>query len=313
VSFVKKVAIERKENLAPADFVRDHLQGSGKPVIVKDAIEHWPARSKWTFEHLKASYGSDFVSTSLGLLSEFGKTTKLAAYLDYLDAPDEELAGFWITTKGSKPLRDAPATVKSLHYLLDWNAFQRHPELLEDIRPVPYFIADWESTLSPTMREVFEWSSSREYSSVYIGPAGTFSPLHQDFGDTHTYLAQIQGRKQAILFSPDDGEFLYEGKVDPERPDLQRFALFDRATAYECVIEPGELLFMPPNWWHCVRALDKSITVSHNFFNDVNFNQHLANIIRQLPKLVEGLAKSPEWRAELGVKWNQSGLETPEG
>jgi len=56
------------------------------------------------------------------------------------------------------------------------------------------------------------------------------------------------------------------------------------------------MLFMPAGWWHQVRALEKSITVSHNFFNDSNVNDHLAGIMGKLPMLAEHLAKNPQWR-----------------
>ena len=51
------------------------------------------------------------------------------------------------------------------------------------------------------------------------------------------------------------------------------------ATAYEGVLNPGELLFIPADWWHWVRGLEKSITVSHNFFNDVNFSAHVGSML----------------------------------
>ena len=82
---MKKVLIERKKDQSPADFVRDHIQGGGKPVIVTDATKNWPARSKWTFEFFKTAYGSDFARAPLGLYSNAAKMTKLAAYIDYLE------------------------------------------------------------------------------------------------------------------------------------------------------------------------------------------------------------------------------------
>ena len=143
-----------------------------------------------------------------------------------------------------------------------------------------------------------------DYWAVYVGPAGTLSPLHYDFWNTHAYLAQIQGSKRAILFAPDEADLLYAGKVNPEEPDFERFPLFDRATAYECVIEPGETLLMPADWWHCVRSLDKSITVSHNFFNDTNITAHMTHLLRNLPNLIESLQRSPKWREELRINWH---------
>src|SRR5262249_24065340 len=153
----------------------------------------------------------------------------------------------------------------------------------------------------PTLRAVFQWTCRRDYWTVYIGPEGSFSRLHQDFWHTHAYLAHIQGKKRAILFSPEDSGFLYKGRDDAECPDLECFPLIQRATAYECVIEPGDLLFIPPGWWHQVRGLEKSITVSHVFFNDCNVNEHLTGLFRELPRLVRGFDRFPDWREELGV------------
>ena len=54
---MKRIQIERKSKVSPADIAREHLQGVGKPVIITDATENWPARSKWTFEFFKTAYG----------------------------------------------------------------------------------------------------------------------------------------------------------------------------------------------------------------------------------------------------------------
>jgi Cupin-like domain len=301
---VKRVQIERKSKVSLADFAREHLHGVGKPVLITDATENWPARSKWTFEFFKTTYGSDVATAWLGRGSVTAKLTNLSTYIDFLDAP-WELPGLWIGTDG-RPLRAAPERGNSPPYLLGWYAFRQHPELVNDVQPAPYFLLDLVAALNPTLREVFEQTSEREYSAIYIGPEGSLSALHRDYWNTHGYLAQIQGRKRAMLFSPEDFDFLYGGQVDPEQPDFKRFPLFKKAVAYECVIEPGEMLLTPANWWHHVRGLEKSITVSHNFFNDTNFTQHMTHILRNLPRLVQGIERSPNRREKLRIKWGLS-------
>jgi Cupin-like domain len=302
---LKRVLIERKSKISPADVTREHLRGRGMPVVITDGTKHWPALSKWTFEFFKATYGSDFVTPQLGLGSRIRRLTKLGAYIDFLDDPTAELPGIWVDRHG-QPLRAAPEPGYSPPYLLGWRAFHKHPELYDDITPAPNFVDDLVPALSPTLRQVFEWTATRPYWAVYLGPAGSFSPLHFDYWKTYAYLAQIQGRKKAILFSPEDSDFLYDGQVDPERPDLERFPLFDRATAYECLIEPGETLLMPADWWHWVKGLEKSITVSHNFFNAVNFDEHMTWLLRNLPRLAKGLEQAPQLREELKVRWSSA-------
>ena len=306
---MKRIQIERKSKVSPADIAREYLQGVGKPVIITDATENWPARSKWTFEFFKTVYGADPALAWLGRGSGTGKLTTLSAYIDFLDSPLAELPGVWTGRdigKDGRPLQAAPAQGASPFYLLGWYAFRQHPELYDDIAPAPYFVPDLVSALNPTLRDVFEWTSNREYTAIFIGPEGSLSALHRDYWSTHAYLAQIQGRKRAILFSPEDLDFLYGGQVDPEHPDFERFPLFERATAYECVIEPGDTLLIPANWLHHVRGLEKSITVSCNFFNDSNFTQHMTHILRELPRMVAGLNSTPNWRQELRIKWRSS-------
>jgi hypothetical protein len=306
---VKRIQIERKSKVLPSDIAQEHLQGIGKPVIITDATENWPARSKWTFEFLKTTYGSDPAFASLGLGSGFGKVTTLSAYINFLDSPLAELPGIWkgkdIDADG-RPPQAASGGAGSPFYLLGWFAFRQHPELYDDIAPAPYFVQDMVPTLTPALRQAFEWTSDKEFTGILIGPEGSLSSLHRDFWNTHAYLAQIRGRKRATLFSPKDADFLYRGQVDPEQPDFERFPLFDYATAYECVIEPGDTLLIPANWLHHVRGLEKSITLSHNFFNDSNFAQYMNHILRNLPILAEGIDGSPKWREELRIKWRLS-------
>jgi Cupin-like domain len=303
---VKRIQVERKSKVLPADIAREHLRGVGRPVIITDATDNWPARSKWTFEFFKIAYGHDPAVAWLGRGGDTGKLTILSAYIDFLDSPSGELPGLWTHEDIGNDECPLPGGQTSPFYLLGWSGLRQHPELYDDIAPPPYFVQDFVSALSPTLRDVFEATSHKQFSAILIGPEGSLSALHRDWWNTHAYLAQIRGRKRAILFSPEDAGFLYSGEVDPELPDLKRFPLFERATAYECVIEPGDTLFIPANWFHHVRGLEKSITVSHNFFNDSNFTRHITHYLRNLPTLVKSIDKSPDWRRALRINWRAS-------
>ena len=54
------------------------------------------------------------------------------------------------------------------------------------------------------------------------------------------------------------------------RPDLNRHPKFRNATVTDVVVQPGETLFVPVGWWHYVRALDVSMTVSFTNFQFPN-------------------------------------------
>lgn len=129
--------------------------------------------------------------------------------------------------------------------------------------------------------------------NAWIGSANTVTPCHFDSYDG--VLCQVVGYKHVRLFPPNDSKFLYptstswtaqrrwpanasetttamNGRrtephgtislVDVAAPDMLRFPLFDRATCSEVLLGPGDALFIPAGWWHWVRAVDRSISVS---------------------------------------------------
>jgi ribosomal protein L16 Arg81 hydroxylase len=52
--------------------------------------------------------------------------------------------------------------------------------------------------------------------------------------------------------------------------DEKRHPLMKNITPMEVVIGPGEALFIPIGWWHCVESLDMSMSISFTNFNAPN-------------------------------------------
>ena len=137
--------------------------------------------------------------------------------------------------------------------------------------------------------------------------------MHVDFGGTHAWLAQIFGRKECALFSPDDTPYVYDGAVDPFAPDFEKYSLFGRSTMWHGSLEPGQVLLIPSGWWHHVVTVSNSITISHNIVNSANFGTFVENIIRGLPAMVTSLSSDDSpLRAALGVQWTCRGFDGPE-
>ncbi|MDQ1812491.1 cupin-like domain-containing protein [Massilia sp. CCM 9210] len=103
----------------------------------------------------------------------------------------------------------------------------------------------------------------------WLGPAGTVTPLHCDYDDN--IFAQIWGTKRIFLVPPHHDEFLYPSEanailfgspVDPEAPDFDKFPLARKATMIECIVNPGDMLYVPAGWYHQVRALTFSLSAN---------------------------------------------------
>jgi len=107
--------------------------------------------------------------------------------------------------------------------------------------------------------------------NAWFGPAETISPLHFDPKDN--LLCQVVGSKYLRLYSPRESGKLYpvEGmlsntsQVQVESPVSsvqEQFPKFLEAAYVECVLEAGEMLYIPPQYWHYVRSLSTSFSVS---------------------------------------------------
>ena len=106
---------------------------------------------------------------------------------------------------------------------------------------------------------------------LFIGGAGSVTPLHVDPSGTHAWLTQIHGRKRFTLFAPCEmAKLLKEtpgGGFKPLREILsERLAL-----SLEVVLHPGDTLFVPAHWPHEVECLDDSISVTWNFLGQSVF------------------------------------------
>jgi hypothetical protein len=100
---------------------------------------------------------------------------------------------------------------------------------------------------------------------LWVSPRHAVTPLHYDL--ENTLLALVFGRKRVIFASPADTENLYKGVVgystaDPELPARGEYPRLASARLHEVVLEPGDALFLPRDWWHHVRSLEASISLS---------------------------------------------------
>eukprot|EP00747_Dinoflagellata_sp_TGD_P097200 gnl/TRDRNA2_/TRDRNA2_167064_c0_seq4.p1 gnl/TRDRNA2_/TRDRNA2_167064_c0~~gnl/TRDRNA2_/TRDRNA2_167064_c0_seq4.p1 ORF type:complete len:289 (+),score=25.87 gnl/TRDRNA2_/TRDRNA2_167064_c0_seq4:46-867(+) len=231
-------------------FYNEHMI-LGRPAILTDVIDNWPARSSrpWSdLDYLKSVAGHRTVPV------EHGKH-----YLD--DAFDERLTtlGEYIEThiKGPVPPRGEPRA-----YLAQHQIFEQCPKLRHDIL-IPDYCA-----LSVEDNDI---EQEDVHINAWFGPAGTLSPLHHD--RYNNILAQVVGSKYVRLYSPEQAHRLYpHGSghhtvsskiIDPDDPDVAaRFPLFVDAPYMDLILHEGECLYIPPHWWHFVESRETSFSVS---------------------------------------------------
>lgn len=254
-----------------------------RPVVLTHALDAWPAFGKWSFASLKETHGHRLVpvetyasrdaSTTYLSASWAQRVMPLAEYVDrYVlhardgalsaasggcsnDAGDGDVGG-----DGEDGGDDAARGYLAQHPLLD-----QIPMLRDEIR-TPCFCEALtaEDQAAPAACEV----RLKPIVSAWLGPAGTVSPLHTD--PFHNLLGQVVGHKYVRLFAagetpklyPRSGALCNNSYVDLDTPNPTEQPLVADASFAHCVLGPGELLYIPRHFWHYVRSLEPSASVS---------------------------------------------------
>jgi len=250
-------AVDRRRNLSVKELKREYLN-AGRPVIIEDAIDHWKAKTSWTFEFFRSRLGK--ITVEAYRYEEGRYRPDNVQRIPLSDYIDKILTNDWNTFP---------------YYIRDnWSLFFKHKELLNDFSDPEYFF-DWFRLVPSFMR--------RPGLRIFIGPKGAVTNMHQDIWGSHFWMAQLAGRKRWILFSPDQRNFLYENcwQVRPDDPDLERFPRFAEAKPLDCTVGPGDMIFLPSKWVHWVVSLDSTISLSYNFMGSGCFRSCLTGYMRE--------------------------------
>lgn len=238
--------VPSRSQLSAEEF-RELFYAQNRPVKLLNIMQDWPAMQRWRPEFFREHYGHQEVEVTSSRDSDPYYEIRLEQHRRSLLFRD------FIEIISSGPGNNS--------YLVANNHFFERPglvSLLDDVGRLPGYLrqpADAKSTY------------------LWFGPAQTVTPLHHD--TMNVLLCQVFGRKRVQLVQPDETPWLYNNvgvfsEVEMEAPDLRRYPLFRHVSPIEVILHPGEMLFIPVGWWHHVRSLDMSISVSFTNFEFPN-------------------------------------------
>lgn len=229
------------------DFIQQYY-ANNRPVVFKQAYQHWPAAS-WTPEVLLQKVGEAQVEVQFGREKnprfelDSLKHKKQMSFADYhkLVMETESSNDFYMTANNAAKNAQAMASL--------------YQDMLN-------FADDY-----------FDESLHNSRSFIWFGPKGNYTPLHHD--ETNNMFLQIYGRKKYYMLPPLQTPYLYNdtavfSPLDFRQPDFAKYPLAQKATPIEVLLEPGDTLFIPVGWWHQVESLDVSISITMTNFNAPN-------------------------------------------
>lgn len=224
------------------------------PVVLKNGINHWKALDKWSPRYLantigdaeiEIQYGRDSDSLFERNAGQHKKNISMSHFVDLIESSDCS-NDFYMTANNTK-------------------------HSINSILPIFDDLGDF----SEGYRHLTEDNAFATH--LWIGPKGTFTPLHHDL--TNNMLVQIYGRKKVTLIPAWQVPWLYNDKgvyTAANFPDFDKdkHPHMSKATPVEVILEAGDAIFIPIAWWHCVESLTPSINISFTNFNVPNQFSH---------------------------------------
>ncbi|AKK72491.1 cupin [Chryseobacterium gallinarum] len=228
--------IDVVDDISKEDFYEKYLKPR-RPVVIRNMAKKWPAYQKWTMEYMKEVVGD----------------VEVPLYDSSKADP-------------SAPINASAAKMKFGDYI---DLIQREPTdlrifLFDPIKYAPKLLEDY---ISP--KELMGGFLDK-YPNMFFGGKGSVTFLHFDIDMAHIFHTHFNGRKHILLFDYKWKERLYQipyatyalEDYDIENPDFTKFPALNGVEGIECFLEHGDTLFMPTGWWHWMKYLDGSFSIS---------------------------------------------------
>lgn len=218
------------------NFITNYVKKS-QPVVIKGIANNWEAIKKWSPEFLASRY-PDFPVILYDRKKdnpELKGNIKHTTIKEYVDSMN----------KGSK------------NYIRFLPLLDKQPELEKDFR-------------ISFIKRIMKSKAKGRKTQLFMGGKNTKTTLHGALGSN--LFVQVYGRKKWWIYNNDYNPIL--------EPIVERSVFFrsdycceqpqknlKKAKGWTVTLEPGDILYNPPFYWHQIKNLDKNIAIGFRWYS----------------------------------------------
>lgn len=241
--------IERRVKLSPQEFDQEFREKS-RPVVIEGLMENWPALQKWSFDYLVRACGECSVTVD-SYNSQRARKVTFSEFVQMLKSNSSD-----------QPI-----------YLQEWLYMADCPLLAEDLPELPIAQYDFR-------RNLYGEKISTNH-QLWIGQQGATTRTHQDSYFIDVMHAQIVGEKHWCVLGPNS--YLSRNK----NGGLDCASLIDDPATeiMQCVLKPGDVIYLPAQWWHRIQLLTDSIGLGRKCLDQANLQKHIHTRFAELLSL----------------------------
>jgi hypothetical protein len=228
--------VDEVQSIDSSGFKREYFDKQ-RPLVIRNLAASFPAGKKWTLDFLRSHCGDVEID-----LFDNGKKDRSSSAFTTPDVTMPFHEYLDVIEKGE------PTNLRMFLF----NMFKCKPELRDDF-PCPDFFR----------------SVIGKIGFMFFGSREAKVRVHQDIDMSCVLLTQFSGYKRVVLVAPQYSELMYRlpfntySLVDLDAPDLEKYPGLRYIQASECILGPGDALFMPSGYWHYITYLDGGFAVSY--------------------------------------------------
>jgi hypothetical protein len=240
--------VERRYKLSGNDFLVNYY-ALNRPVVIGGMIDDWPERARSNLDELERRFGDRKVTIRVRLNET-----------DTNSLSEPHAAEILTFAECLRMIRTAGTTGDYCLTNDDDDNQRVLSGLLSDVGRVPEYLAE----------------ASNEAGTFRLDAAGAIVPFRQEF--KNLLIAQVMGKVRVkIVPSWDTPSMRNTWQNLSERDGRQMFsaapARSDRPLVRECIVEQGDLLFLPVGCWLFIETIEISAAVTFtNFVVDNDFS-----------------------------------------
>lgn len=268
---------------SPLGFLRDWVNPN-LPVVIQNAFNHWPALKKWDNAYLRDKIGEKKVTVAVTpngyadavLEDKFvmpeEREMQFSEFLDILEGKRKDPAIFYVQKQNSNLTSEFRELSEEAASDISWatEAFGKQPDAIN------FWMGD-ERAITSMHKDHYEnlYCVIKGKKIFTLLPPSDLPLIPYRLYDPARYKVTDGGNFEIIEERESPKESSTSNKVpwiaiDPLNPDLKTHPQYAKAKPVTCVVNAGEMLYLPSLWFHHVQQAHGCIAI--NFWYDMEYD-----------------------------------------
>lgn len=277
----------------PLVFYREYVSPN-RPVVIKNAINHWSALSKWTHDYFRKVVGDLEVTVAVTpngyadavtdgqFVMPYEKTMQMKDFLNIIENPKDYKGIFYIQKQNSNLTDEFSTLLQDVDRGISWGteAFGKEPDA------VNFWMGD-RRAITSMHRDHYEnlYGVVKGWKKFILIPPSDLPFVPYELYNPAVY---VENKDSSFDIKPTESKDQVPWiAIDPLNPDLTKYPQYAKARPIEVTIHEGEMLYLPSLWFHHVQQSHGCVAVNYWYDMEFDIKYNYYNFVKNVTGLLK--------------------------